>query len=248
MEGGRTTSPFRCHGLRGRDGHPRTSTLATSACLRRLRPGQKIDVGGYSLYIECVGSGSPTVVIEQGQPRPPLRGHAILAPGRPRGRDACLLVRPRRRGRERPPPFRPRSVRNDAFERTANLAAERERPQAVSRRRDVVRRPPRRLACHSVSERLRRLCLSRRYDSLGYRRRGRRLSRLGPSRWIFARNSQSFSPRSSEVGPFLPSSRSIPRGESSSCGAPPTECWLRLESGTSSSAMLRSSRWQRSGL
>lgn len=34
-------------------------------------PGQKIDVGGYSLYIECVGSGSPTVVLEQGQPRPP---------------------------------------------------------------------------------------------------------------------------------------------------------------------------------
>lgn len=34
-------------------------------------PGQKLDVGGYSLYIECVGSGSPTVVIEQGQPRPP---------------------------------------------------------------------------------------------------------------------------------------------------------------------------------
>lgn len=37
-------------------------------------PGQKIDVGGYSLYIECVGSGSPTVVIEQGQPRPPSEG------------------------------------------------------------------------------------------------------------------------------------------------------------------------------
>ena len=35
-------------------------------------PGQKIDVGGYRLYIECVGSGSPTVVIEQGQPRPPV--------------------------------------------------------------------------------------------------------------------------------------------------------------------------------
>jgi len=35
-------------------------------------PGQKIDVGGYSLYIECVGSGSPTVVLEQGQPRPPV--------------------------------------------------------------------------------------------------------------------------------------------------------------------------------
>ena len=29
-------------------------------------------MGGYSLYIECVGSGSPTVVIEQGLPRPPV--------------------------------------------------------------------------------------------------------------------------------------------------------------------------------
>jgi hypothetical protein len=29
-------------------------------------PGQRIDVGGFSLYIECSGSGSPTVVMEQG--------------------------------------------------------------------------------------------------------------------------------------------------------------------------------------
>jgi hypothetical protein len=29
-------------------------------------PGQKIDVGGYSLYIECAGSGSPTVILEAG--------------------------------------------------------------------------------------------------------------------------------------------------------------------------------------
>ena len=42
--------------------------------LSHLPPGQKIDVGGYSLYIECVGSGGPTVVIEQGQPRPPSEG------------------------------------------------------------------------------------------------------------------------------------------------------------------------------
>ena len=28
--------------------------------------GQKIDVGGYSLYIECAGSGSPTVILESG--------------------------------------------------------------------------------------------------------------------------------------------------------------------------------------
>ena len=30
-------------------------------------PGQQIDVGGYKLYIECTGSGSPTVVFEGGQ-------------------------------------------------------------------------------------------------------------------------------------------------------------------------------------
>jgi len=31
------------------------------------RPGQLVDVGGYRLYIECIGSGSPTVVFEAGQ-------------------------------------------------------------------------------------------------------------------------------------------------------------------------------------
>ena len=34
-------------------------------------PGQKVDVGGYRLYIECVGSGSPAVVLEQGLPSAP---------------------------------------------------------------------------------------------------------------------------------------------------------------------------------
>ena len=29
-------------------------------------PGQKIDVGGYRLYIECIGTGSPAVVFEAG--------------------------------------------------------------------------------------------------------------------------------------------------------------------------------------
>jgi RTX calcium-binding nonapeptide repeat (4 copies)/Alpha/beta hydrolase family len=33
-------------------------------------PGQKIDVGGYSLYLECAGSGSPTVILEAGQSAP----------------------------------------------------------------------------------------------------------------------------------------------------------------------------------
>ena len=30
-------------------------------------PGQRVDVGGYHLYIECIGSGSPTVIFEAGQ-------------------------------------------------------------------------------------------------------------------------------------------------------------------------------------
>ena len=29
-------------------------------------PGQMVDVGGYSLHINCTGEGSPTVVIEAG--------------------------------------------------------------------------------------------------------------------------------------------------------------------------------------
>jgi len=39
-------------------------------------------------------SVTPTVVIEQGQPRPPVRDPQIVGPGCPRCRDACLLVRP----------------------------------------------------------------------------------------------------------------------------------------------------------
>ena len=34
-------------------------------------PGVKVDVGGYRLYLECSGSGSPTVVVEQGRPAMP---------------------------------------------------------------------------------------------------------------------------------------------------------------------------------
>jgi hypothetical protein len=44
-------------------------------------PGRRIDVGGYSLYIECTGSGSPTVIFEAGEggaaasnPLPAARG------------------------------------------------------------------------------------------------------------------------------------------------------------------------------
>ena len=30
-------------------------------------PGQRVDVGGYRLYIECIGNGSPAVIFEAGQ-------------------------------------------------------------------------------------------------------------------------------------------------------------------------------------
>ena len=30
-------------------------------------PGQMVDVGGYRLHINCVGTGSPTVVIDAGR-------------------------------------------------------------------------------------------------------------------------------------------------------------------------------------
>lgn len=33
-------------------------------------PGRKVDVGGYGLYLECAGSGSPTVILESGSARP----------------------------------------------------------------------------------------------------------------------------------------------------------------------------------
>lgn len=44
-------------------------------------PGQKVDVGGYALYLECSGSSSPTVVLEQGQPPiPPDFLRSLFAP------------------------------------------------------------------------------------------------------------------------------------------------------------------------
>jgi len=42
-------------------------------------PGQKIDVGGYSLYIECAGTGSPTVILETGGPSASLQSPGWLA-------------------------------------------------------------------------------------------------------------------------------------------------------------------------
>jgi hypothetical protein len=43
-------------------------------------PGQKVDVGGYGLYIECAGSGSPTVILEAGLGAPSATlDRAVLA-------------------------------------------------------------------------------------------------------------------------------------------------------------------------
>ena len=41
-------------------------------------PGQRVDVGGYSLYIECEGSGSPTVIMEHGFGIASATGDAII--------------------------------------------------------------------------------------------------------------------------------------------------------------------------
>jgi pimeloyl-ACP methyl ester carboxylesterase len=46
-------------------------------------PGQKVDVGGYGLYIECAGSGSPAVILESGGGRASAtRGDTGLRPVR----------------------------------------------------------------------------------------------------------------------------------------------------------------------
>jgi pimeloyl-ACP methyl ester carboxylesterase len=45
-------------------------------------PGRKIDVGGYRLYLECEGSGSPTVILEQGWGRSGSRGDSGVPPVR----------------------------------------------------------------------------------------------------------------------------------------------------------------------
>lgn len=52
----------------------KSGSLATAIAVMRAPtnpapptgPGRKIDVGGYRLYLECTGSGSPTVVLESG--------------------------------------------------------------------------------------------------------------------------------------------------------------------------------------
>ena len=47
---------------------PRTIEAATSPTPvpRPTLPGDKIDVGGYNLYLDCKGTGNPTVILESG--------------------------------------------------------------------------------------------------------------------------------------------------------------------------------------
>jgi pimeloyl-ACP methyl ester carboxylesterase len=42
-------------------------------------PGQRVDIGGYSLYIECTGTGTPTVIMEQGWALPGATGDPTIA-------------------------------------------------------------------------------------------------------------------------------------------------------------------------
>src|SRR5215211_8742379 len=37
-----------------------------TAAPRPTLPGDKVDVGGYQLYLYCTGTGSPTVILEAG--------------------------------------------------------------------------------------------------------------------------------------------------------------------------------------
>jgi pimeloyl-ACP methyl ester carboxylesterase len=54
---------FHCHsGRLVRFPKPKPPTTPVPPTL----PGLKVDVGGYKLYIDCIGSGSPTVILEPG--------------------------------------------------------------------------------------------------------------------------------------------------------------------------------------
>ena len=81
--------------------------VATELDRRAYPPtGQLIDVGGYRLHLQCVGQGSPTVVLESGLANP--LSDLGLGPARRRRDDPRLRLRPRRRRLERP---RPRPAR-----------------------------------------------------------------------------------------------------------------------------------------
>lgn len=48
------------------DKHETTATESPTPAPRPTLPGDKIDVGGYNLYLDCKGTGSPTVILESG--------------------------------------------------------------------------------------------------------------------------------------------------------------------------------------
>src|SRR3990172_5445962 len=53
------------------------SLSAASDVRRYPPPGDLVDVGGYRLYIYCIGEGSPTVVLESGLGGPALEWAAV---------------------------------------------------------------------------------------------------------------------------------------------------------------------------
>jgi pimeloyl-ACP methyl ester carboxylesterase len=45
---------------------PPAATVTLTPAPRPTLPGDKLDVGGYNLYMDCKGAGSPTVILESG--------------------------------------------------------------------------------------------------------------------------------------------------------------------------------------
>lgn len=77
---------FHCHGARLTVRKPPAPVVMTPPKLADppARAGRLVDIGGYRLWIECVGSGSPTVVIEPGASAHAVDGvrglqHAVAA-------------------------------------------------------------------------------------------------------------------------------------------------------------------------
>lgn len=56
-------------------------------------PGQRVDIGGYSLHLHCLGSGTPTVVMDSGLSRSSLYW-SLVAPEIARQTRVCLIDRP----------------------------------------------------------------------------------------------------------------------------------------------------------
>ena len=74
--------------------------IAAAGDARRYPPpGQLVDVGGYRLHIQCVGAGSPTVVLDAGLGGSSLDWNLVQPE---LGRTTRVCLRPRRHGLERP--------------------------------------------------------------------------------------------------------------------------------------------------